>query len=166
MPHGRRLLAVAVLSCPAVLCAACGVSAERSSAQATEPTYVDVTAASGIAHRHQRPRLDPVLDNIMPWMTSVGASVAAGDYDNDGWIDLYVTSSRKGSPNSLFRNNGDGTFDDVAAAAGVASANDEGGVSTDCIWADLDNDGWLDLYIVRWGRGPRLLSQQRRWDLS
>jgi len=113
--------------------------------------FTDVAIEAGLTHRHEKPVLDPKLDNIMPWMSSVGAAAAAGDYDNDGQVDLYVTNSNKGAPNWLYHNNGDGTFTDVAAVAGVADVNDEGGVSMDCIWADFDNDGWLDLYLVRWG---------------
>jgi hypothetical protein len=113
--------------------------------------FTEVTRAAGITHRHEKPVLDPVLDNIMPWMASVGAAAAAGDYDGDGWLDLYVTNSNRGDPNFLYRNNRDGTFTDVAAAAGLAEVNDGGGVSMDAIWADFDNDGRLDLYLVRWG---------------
>ena len=116
------------------------------------PRFEDVAVAAGIDQHHAKPELDPALVNIMSWMTSVGAAAAAGDYNNDGWIDLYVTNSRKGTPNRLYRNDRDGTFTDVAAKAGVDNANNDGGVSMDCIWADFDNDGWSDLYIVRWGR--------------
>ncbi len=87
----------------------------------------------------------------MPWMASVGASAAAVDYDKDGDIDLYVTNSRLGTANRLYRNNGDGTFVDVAAKAGVARANEEHGTSMDAVWGDYDNDGHLDLYVVKWG---------------
>jgi len=86
----------------------------------------------------------------MPWMASIGACVAACDYNKDGWIDLYVTSSKIGSMNKLYRNNGDGTFTDVATQAGLADVNRNGG-SIDAVWGDYDNDGWPDLYIVRWG---------------
>jgi hypothetical protein len=47
--------------------------------------------------------------------------VAGIDYDNDGWTDLYVINSGRGSPNRLFHNRGDGTFEEVAARAGVAA---------------------------------------------
>ncbi len=114
--------------------------------------FEDVTLAAGIRHSHSKPVLDHQLDNIMAWVCSVGAAAAAGDFDNDGWIDLYVTNSHKGTPNYLYRNNGDGTFTDVAAQAGVALANGEDGTSMDAVWGDFDNDGWKDLYLVRWGR--------------
>ena len=95
--------------------------------------------------------LDHQLDNIMSWVSSVGAAAAAADYNNDGLIDLYVSDSCKGFPNHLYRNNGDGTFTDVAKEAGLADLNNDDGVTTDCVWGDFDNDGWPDLYVVRWG---------------
>ena len=113
--------------------------------------FTDVAQAAGIRHVHQKPVLDHQLDNIMSWMCSIGAAAAAGDYNNDGWIDLYVTNSHKGTPNYLYRNNGDGTFTDIAQEAGVADLNNDGGVSLDCAWADYDNDGHVDLYVVRFG---------------
>ncbi|MCP4246699.1 MAG: CRTAC1 family protein, partial [bacterium] len=123
-----------------------------ASADAGGAQFVDVAEAAGFRHTHHKPVLDHKLDNIMAWVCSVGAAAAAGDFDRDGWLDLYVTDSRKGTPNYLYRNNGDGTFTDVAAAAGVADLNGDNGTSMDCIWADYDNDGWIDLYVVLWGR--------------
>ncbi len=115
--------------------------------------FVDVTKAAGFTHVHHKPYLDPKLDRIMSWMVSVGAAAAAGDFDNDGLVDLYVTDSHKGEPNHLYRNNGDGTFVDVASQAGVAeNINDDSGTSMDCVWGDYDNDGNLDLFVVKWGR--------------
>jgi hypothetical protein len=103
-----------------------------------------------VRFRHQKVALDPKLEGIMPWMASIGAAAAAVDYDQDGDIDLYVTSSGRGTLNRLFRNDGRGHFTDVAVAAGVARAN-EGGASIDAVWGDYNNDGWPDLYLVRWG---------------
>ena len=114
--------------------------------------FVEVTTDAGIRHTHHKPNLDPKLDPIMNWVASVGAAAAAGDFDNDGWMDLYVTDSRKGEPNRLYRNQADGTFVDVAVEAGVAHLNDDSGTSMDCVWGDYDNDGHLDLFVVKWGR--------------
>ncbi len=108
-------------------------------------------AAAGVVHVHEKPVLDSKLSGIMPWMASVGASAAAVDYDRDGDIDLYVTNSRRKTPNKLFRNKGDGTFDEIGHAAGVAGANGAHGVSMDATWADYDNDGHIDLYVAKWG---------------
>ena len=69
--------------------------------------------------------------------------VVWGDYDNDGWLDCYFTSESE-SRDWLFHNNGDGTFTDVAASAGMAA---DASLGTGVAWADYDNDGWLDLYV-------------------
>ena len=71
---------------------------------------------------------------------------AWGDYDRDGWVDFYVTDTR--GPNTLFRNNGDGTFTVPSAAAAVTLPESYSGGAS---FADYDNDGWLDLYVVNWG---------------
>ncbi len=90
-------------------------------------TFRDVTAETGVSG----PR------------NSVGMGCATGDYDQDGHIDLYVTYWGK---NVLFRNLGNGRFQDVTASAGVAV----GGFSTAAALADLDTDGWPDLYVARY----------------
>ncbi|MBZ0269067.1 CRTAC1 family protein, partial [bacterium] len=150
---GTTSIARTVLLVAAFALAGCSAAPEDgpSTATAAAPTFRDVTAAAGIHHVHAKPELDRKVAHIMEWVQSVGAAAAAGDYDRDGWVDLYVTSSRKGEANRLYRNNGDGTFTDVAAAAGLAAVNDDGGTSMDCVWGDYDNDGWIDLYVVRWG---------------
>ena len=75
--------------------------------------------------------------------TGYGMGVAVGDYDNDGYEDLYVTAY---GGNKLYHNNGDGTFSDVTARAGVGSS----GWSSSAAWVDLDGDGFLDLVVLRY----------------
>ena len=71
--------------------------------------------------------------------------VAVGDYDNDGFLDLYVTAF---GPNLLYHNNGDGTFTDVTAKAGVAGGSNDWSTSTG--FFDYDRDGRLDLFVVNY----------------
>ncbi len=94
----------------------------RNDLSAGKLRFTDVTEASGIA------------------ALGFGMGVAAGDYNNDGWIDLYVTNV---GSNYLLRNNGDGTFDDVAAESGC----DDRRWSTSASFVDYDSDGRLDLFV-------------------
>jgi hypothetical protein len=89
------------------------------------PRFVDVTQSSGIR------------------ATGFGMGVATGDYDNDGWMDLYIANY---GSNQLWHNNGDGTFTDVTAAAGADDPRWSAGAS----FADLDRDGWLDLFVLNY----------------
>ena len=83
----------------------------------------------------------------------MGAAVSVVDVDADGRADLYVTNSKEGSKNRLYRNRGDGTFEDVAERLGLADLNHaETGVSMGAVWGDYDNDGFEDLFLYRWGR--------------
>jgi hypothetical protein len=70
-----------------------------------------------------------------------GMGVAAGDVNNDGWVDLYLT--KFDAPNQLLRNNGNGTFTDVSKASGT----DQRSWSVSASFADVNRDGWLDLYV-------------------
>ncbi|MGH8246183.1 MAG: CRTAC1 family protein, partial [Gammaproteobacteria bacterium] len=79
--------------------------------------------------------------------TGYNVAAAVGDYDNDGDPDLFVANDT--TPNYLYRNNGDGTFTDVAVAAGVAYSEDgreQAGMGVE--FEDLDNDGWLDIMVT------------------
>jgi enediyne biosynthesis protein E4 len=94
-------------------------------------TFTDVTTRAGVAADGAR--------------NEYKTGVAVADYDNDGYLDLYVTAF---GPNILFHNNGDGTFADVTAKAGVAGGSNEWSTSTG--FFDSDRDGRLDLYVVNY----------------
>jgi hypothetical protein len=126
----------------------------RPPADAASPGFSlhDETAAAGIHFVHHRPTFDPKIANIEPHVAAVGASVSVADFDGDGWADLYFTNSRFGEPNALYRNRGDGTFEEVAASAGLADLNRPGdGVSMGAVWGDFDNDGREDVLVYRYG---------------
>jgi hypothetical protein len=89
-------------------------------------TFTDVTVKAGLSH--------------CGW----GFGVAVGDYDNDGWEDLYITYLDGAV---LYHNNGDGTFTDVTAKAGVGNSGRWG---TSAAFGDYDNDGYLDLYVANY----------------
>jgi len=88
-------------------------------------TFKDVTALAGVGHN------------------SYGIGCSAGDYDNDGNLDLYITNF---GANVLYRNNGNGTFTDITTIAKVSSPL----LSTGCAWTDYDNDADLDLFVANY----------------
>jgi hypothetical protein len=94
-------------------------------------TFTDVTEKAGLAG------------------AGYGSGVAIGDYDNDGWPDVFLANV---TGNQLFHNNGDGTFTDVTAKAGVAGAKLNGKKmwSVGAGWFDYNNDGLLDLFVVNY----------------
>ena len=123
--------------------------------------FMEVSAQAGVNFIHHSPRLDPRIDPILPQIAAMGASVSVCDFDNDGWNDFYVTNSCFGYKNSLYHNEKDGTFRDVAEEMGVADLNREGlGVSMGAVWADFDNDGYKDLFVFRWGK-PELFRNEK-----
>src|SRR3989440_3571559 len=93
--------------------------------QKTDGTFEDVTERAGVKGE------------------GFSMGVATGDYDNDGWVDFYVTGYGE---NHLYHNNGDGTFTDVTKKLGVAGR----GWSTSAGWVDYDRDGRLDLFVARY----------------
>src|SRR5438105_1810661 len=126
----------------------------RAAADAAHPGFLlrDETSAAGIHFVHHRPTFDPKLANVEPHIAALGASVSVADFDGDGRPDLYFTNSRFAEANAMYNNRGDGTFEDVAASAGLADLNRPGeGVSMGAVWGDFDNDGREDVLVYRYG---------------
>ena len=140
-----RVICAAVFLLTAAACVDEGTSAPTPSPSPTaaqaaapgDPLFADVTETAGLVFRHHED-----LTEMQP----VGAGVLVFDYNGDGLDDAYLTDSL--GPNALFRNNGDGTFTDVAGQAGVADP--EGHSNGGCA-ADYDNDGDQDLYVTNHG---------------
>ncbi|MCA9944412.1 MAG: VCBS repeat-containing protein, partial [Anaerolineales bacterium] len=107
--------------------------AETAVSSQTTALFKNVSRTAGIVHTRQG--------------NNRAIGQAWGDYDRDGWVDFYVTDTQ--GPNSLFRNNGDGTFSRPTFAETVALPD---GYSGGASFADYDNDGWPDLYVVNWGQ--------------
>ncbi len=123
--------------------------AVRCHAQTTVQ-FIDVTAEAGIAFKHINGASDRKF-----YLETMGSGAVFFDYDNDGDLDLYIVN---GGPlpgfetpdpptNILYQNNGDGTFTDVTATAGVGDT----GYGMGCVAADYDNDGDSDLYVTNFG---------------
>ena len=95
-------------------------------------TFTDVTHTAGVA--------DPQSSFCAAW----------ADYDNDGYLDLYIADGviGDGAANVLYRNNGDGTFTNIAESAGVANTGNSLGTA----WGDYDKDGYIDLHVVNFGQ--------------
>jgi len=113
------------------------VTRPEARAQSTPPPFEEVTDAAGI----QGPRIGNEKITGQAW----------GDYDRDGRIDLYLTdfgAPNKPGANRLYHNNGDGTFSLSPLAGQVALETAKSGGA---VWADYNNDGFLDLYVVNWG---------------
>ncbi|TVQ65924.1 MAG: CRTAC1 family protein [Balneolaceae bacterium] len=120
----------------------------------------EITEQAGFRHVHRRATVDEKLHHILPQISSVGASVSIVDFNRNGLPDIYLTSSEFGTLNSLYKNNGDGTFVNVAEEMGVADLNIPGlGASMGAIWGDYNNSGFEDLFVYRWGR-PELFRNE------
>ena len=114
-------------------------------------TFVDVTNEAGIRFQHSSGTRSSLLPEDM------GSGAGFADIDNDGDIDLYIVNipgpftqegeTNKGNANALYQNNGDGTFTDITRAAGVGHQ----GYGMGCVFADVDGDADLDLYLTNYG---------------
>jgi hypothetical protein len=115
-------------------------------------TFTDVTDAAGLL---QARNVSGHPTNKQFLLEEMGCGAAFFDYDNDGWLDIFLVNATHLEPNPaekptsfLFRNNRDGTFTDVTAKAGLTHS----GWGQACCVGDYDNDGYEDLFVTYWGR--------------
>jgi hypothetical protein len=122
-------------------------------AQSPKPRFEEIPAsASGITWVHEN-AMSP--DRHLP--ETMGPGVAFFDYDNDGWMDIFMVQSGQADfytpkaplKHALYKNNRNGTFTDVTDQAGVAGGREFG---MGCAIADYDNDGWQDVLVTAYGR--------------
>ena len=124
--------------------------------------FTDVAKPAGLT----QPIVYGGIDRKSYIIEVVGCGVAFLDYDNDGWLDLFVLSGTRlegappGTTNRLYKNNRDGTFTDVTAKAGLTHTGWASAVTV----GDYDNDGFDDLFHHLL-RAQRALSEQRRWHV-
>ncbi len=122
----------------------CTASMEPDSTRnVTSVTFADVTSRAGLTFKN--PALSPGHPDYCLWMIRYAGGAVAADFDGDGWTDLFFT--RLELPNLLFRNMGDGTFEEVGVAAGVSLVAQ----SSACAAGDVNNDGLLDIYVLTLG---------------
>ena len=113
-----------------------------------EVQWTPAAAPSNRLYRNRRDgTFEDVTDRAGLRRTGWASSVCAGDYDNDGWIDLFVTYYGR---NVLYRNRGAGRFEDATAAAGLATTATRWG--SGCTFIDIDRDGLLDLFVANYLR--------------
>lgn len=156
----RRALAIAVF----VALIALVVREDRVSREPVETDSADqsfalseVSKEIGLDFVHRASGVHESIAHIEDLIMAVGAAVSITDVNDDGWVDVYTTTSDFGAPNALFVNRGDGTFVDRAAELGCADLNLPGrGVSMGSVFGDFDNDGDEDLFLYRFGY-PALL---------
>ena len=115
--------------------------------------FIDVARESGLT----APNVWGGIDHKRVIIETKGSGVAFFDYDNDGWLDIYLTNGSridehwppgKEPTTHLYKNNRDGTFTDVTEKSGIGRSGWQTGV---CV-GDYDNDGWDDLFCTFWGR--------------
>ena len=105
-----------------------------------EPLFVEVSKPAGVVFRHQNGA--SAEKYIIETMGSGGGFL---DYDNDGWLDIYLVNTA--GKNKLFHNNGSGQFIDVTEKAGVGGPDHGMG----CTFGDYDNDGFVDIFVTAFG---------------
>ncbi len=120
----------------------------------SQQPFTDVTVEAGIVDPNDSSQPLCHAGIEYPGFNNYGTGAGWVDYDNDGYLDLYITNQE--AANCMFHNNGDGTFTEVAASLGI---QDTGGTGSGVSFADYNNDGWNDFYLCN-GYGDRLFRNE------
>jgi hypothetical protein len=133
-----------------------GSSFDVAAADFNNDGWIDLFVAQGAGNNQQNslPYMNNqngtftlLTNNVVYSTLANGAGAAWGDYDNDGLLDVFVSVNPEGHA-LLYHNNGDGTFSAVTNSAVTLDVGSTAG----CAWGDYDNDGWLDLFVARFGK--------------
>ncbi len=138
MKHAKLL--VFLIGVPMAVLGAGGASGIR---------FEEIGQKAGTRYSHHTRVFNGKAADVLRMFTSGGCAVAVGDYDNDGFDDIFITDSDNGKACHLLHNNGNLTFTDVTEKAGVGKGNDPTSIVADALWFDYDNDGWQDLLVAR-----------------
>src|ERR1017187_3881489 len=117
-------------------------------------TVANTPSRNSLFHNNRDGTFTKVSNTVITTEFRDWRGCAWADYDNDGNLDLYVTSTDGfgfAAQNELFRNNGNGTFTKMTPSNVGPIASPAAGASEGCVWADYDNDGFLDLFVARFG---------------
>jgi enediyne biosynthesis protein E4 len=158
--RGKRqvaMIAVAILTVGMVVWATTGFE-RRDTATLGFALVERSPQQSGLDFVHQKGALSPFFDNIKPFMQAVSASACTADVDNDGDLDLLLTTSGDGDDNHFYWNDANvpGHTTLFRRSPLKIGSNGSDGFSTDCLFADVDNDGYVDLFVGTASQRPHL----------
>ncbi len=119
-------------------------------------------AQTGLSFHHHFGRFAPFFDNVAPFMRAVSAAACSADVDDDGRPDLFMVQSGPDEPSALFRNTGaPGRIAFAPWPMPALEQPNRDGFASDCVFADVDNDGDQDLFVGAVAQAPRLFRQDR-----
>lgn len=130
---------------------AMGGDGGSSSPRKFDGKFDDVTKRVGISHRNYPPVFDKKIEHVNALWANFLSWGAVGDFNDDGFDDVFLVSSRLGYENALYKNKGGKSFENVTARSGLANLNDEKNACAGAVWFDYDNNNQLDLFIMRLG---------------
>ena len=127
------------------------LSFQWSSSALAQRGFEEISKSAGISFTHYPPLFDRKISHVNALWANFIASAAIGDFNADGLDDVFFVSSRPGVANALYENRAGLKFVNVTQHAGLTSFNSNEAVASGAVWFDYDNDGWVDLLVLRLG---------------